>query len=319
MKPAECGFASNIHTPVTVFIYTGILRKIFVPMIASMTGFASVSRETEIGSILLEIRSLNHRYLDIQFRLPDELKFFEPVIREKLASELSRGKVDCRLSVNASEESETRRSIDEAVLAKLAGLNRQVREKIPEAVGLSVAEILKWPGIFGKETFSREDAQKEVGELLGVAMADFSATRRREGEKLKAMLLSRMAEIREKVVLVSPRIPELIASFQEKLVSRLKAAMVDLDDERIRQELTLFAGKIDVDEELSRLAAHLDEMERILEKGGVVGKRLDFLMQELNREANTLGSKSVDIEVSRIAMEIKVLIEQMREQIQNIE
>ncbi len=288
-------------------------------MIASMTGFASVSRETEIGSILLEIRSLNHRYLDIQFRLPDELKFLEPVIREKLASELSRGKVDCRLSVNASEESETRRSIDEAVLARLAGLNREIREKIPEAVSLSVAEILKWPGIFGKENLSRENAQTEVGELLDAAMADFSATRRREGEKLKAILLLRMAEIRKKLALASPRIPELIASFQEKLVSRLKAAMIDLDDERIRQELTLFAGKIDVDEELSRLAAHLDEMERILEKGGVVGKRLDFLMQELNREANTLGSKSVDIEVSRIAMEIKVLIEQMREQIQNIE
>ena len=288
-------------------------------MIASMTGFASVSRETEIGSILLEIRSLNHRYLDIQFRLPDELKFLEPVIREKLASELSRGKVDCRLSVNASEESETRRSIDEAVLARLAGLSRQIREKIPEAVSLSVAEILKWPGIFGKENLSRENAQTEVGELLDAAMADFSATRRREGEKLKAILLLRMAEIRKKLALASPRIPELIASFQEKLVSRLKAAVIDLDDERIRQELTLFAGKIDVDEELSRLAAHLDEMERILEKGGVVGKRLDFLMQELNREANTLGSKSVDIEVSRIAMEIKVLIEQMREQIQNIE
>ena len=288
-------------------------------MIASMTGFASVSRETEIGSILLEIRSLNHRYLDIQFRFPDELKFLEPVIREKLASELSRGKVDCRLSVNASEESETRRSIDEAVLARLAGLNREIREKIPEAVSLSVAEILKWPGIFGKENLSRENAQTEVGELLDAAMADFSATRRREGEKLKAILLLRMAEIRKKLALASPRIPELIASFQEKLVSRLKAAMIDLDDERIRQELTLFAGKIDVDEELSRLAAHLDEMERILEKGGVVGKRLDFLMQELNREANTLGSKSVDIEVSRIAMEIKVLIEQMREQIQNIE
>lgn len=288
-------------------------------MIASMTGFASVSRETEIGSILFEIRSLNHRYLDIQFRFPDELKFLEPVIREKLASELSRGKVDCRLSVNASEESETRRSIDEAVLARLAGLNREIREKIPEAVSLSVAEILKWPGIFGKENLSRENTQKEVGELLDAAMADFSATRRREGEKLKAILLLRMAEIRKKLALASPRIPELIASFQEKLVSRLKAAVIDLDDERIRQELTLFAGKIDVDEELSRLAAHLDEMERILEKGGVVGKRLDFLMQELNREANTLGSKSVDIEVSRIAMEIKVLIEQMREQIQNIE
>ncbi|HQT26483.1 MAG TPA: YicC family protein, partial [Burkholderiales bacterium] len=202
---------------------------------------------------------------------------------------------------------------------RLARWSSEIRESIPDAAGLSVGEILGWPGIFGTEAFSQETLLEEMGKLAKIALEDFSSTRRREGEKLKAILIERMAGIRGLAGAVSPKVPELIASFQEKLVLRLREAMVDLNDERIRHELTLFASKIDVDEELSRLNAHLDEMERILGKGGVVGKRLDFLMQELNREANTLGSKSSDIEVSRIAMEIKVLIEQMREQIQNIE
>ncbi len=291
----------------------------FSSMIASMTGFASVSRELEIGSVLLEIRSLNHRYLDIQIRLPDELKAFEPMIREKLSGELSRGKVECRLAVNRSGAGDANRRIEPEMLERLLQWSDEIRNKIPQAACLSVSEILNWPGIFGTEAFSQDMLREAMGELTKIALEDFSSTRMREGAKLKALLLERMNEIRNKVVLVSPKIPGLIAAFQEKLVSRLRDAMVDLDDDRIRHELTLFAAKIDVDEELSRLKAHLDEMDRILEKGGVVGKRLDFLMQELNREANTLGSKSADLEVSRMAMEIKVLIEQMREQIQNIE
>lgn len=288
-------------------------------MIASMTGFASVSRETEAGSILLEIRSLNHRYLDIQFRLPDELKFLEPVIREKLSGEMSRGKVECRLSISSQSAMESERAIDGAVLEKLSRWNNEIRNRIPEASSLSVSDVLAWPGIFGTENLPQEALRETLGELLDAGLEEFSATRRREGEKLKAVLLERMNEIEKRVNEVAPRIPGLIAAFQEKLVLRLKDAMVNLEDERIRHEIALFAAKIDVDEELSRLKAHLEEMHRILEKGGVAGKRLDFLMQELNREANTLGSKSSDMEVSRIAMEIKVLIEQMREQIQNIE
>ncbi len=288
-------------------------------MIASMTGFASAGREMETGSVLIEIRSLNHRYLDIQFKLPEEMKFAEPLLRERLAAEMSRGKVDCRISFNRNAAGESGKHIDREALQRLARWSGEIREIIPDAASLSVSEILGWPGIFGTEAFSQQAMLEEMDKLARIALDDFSATRKREGEKLKAILLDRMAGIRRLVAEVSPKVPDLIASFQEKLVSRLKEAMVDLNDERIRHELTLFASKIDVDEELSRLNAHLDEMGRILQKGGVVGKRLDFLMQELNREANTLGSKSADIEVSRIAMEIKVLIEQMREQIQNIE
>ena len=288
-------------------------------MIASMTGFASASRDLGIGSVLLEIRSVNHRYLDLQIRLPDELRSFEPAIRESLSGELSRGKVEFRLSVNRMGSEDANGKIDPGMLDRLLRWNNEIRQKIPDADGLSVSEILNWPGIFGTADLSQEALREEIGELTKIALQDFSSTRRREGGKLKALLLERMKEIRKKVGAVAPKIPGLIAAFEEKLVLRLKEAMVDLDDDRIRHELTLFAAKIDVDEELSRLNAHLDEMERILDKGGVVGKRLDFLMQELNREANTLGSKSADIEVSRVAMEIKVLIEQMREQIQNIE
>ena len=285
-------------------------------MISSMTGFASVTSETGIS---IEIRSVNHRYLDVQLRLPDELKFAEPVIREKITRELSRGKVECRASISRAQTGESESRLDAAVLDDIARLNAAVRKKIPDAASITVSEILAWPGIFGSAGFFQEKVQEEVSTLVDTAMADFSATRRREGEKLKSILLERMAEIRKKVEEVRPKMPGLLQAFEEKLTSRLKEALTNVDDERIRHEITLFASRIDVDEELSRLAAHLDEMDRILAKGGVVGKRLDFLMQELNREANTLGSKSVDLDVSRISMEIKVLIEQMREQIQNIE
>ncbi len=285
-------------------------------MISSMTGFASAFGETGLS---IEIRSVNHRYLDVQFRLPDELKFAEPMIREKFTRELSRGKVECRVSFSGVQSGEAESRLDAAVLDDIAKLNAAVRKKIPDAASITVSEILAWPGIFGSASHSQEKIQEEISALADIAMADFSATRRREGEKLKAILIERMKEIRKKVDEVRPKMPGLLQAFEEKLTSRLKEALSSVDDERIRHEITLFASRIDVDEELSRLVAHLDEMDRILAKGGVVGKRLDFLMQELNREANTLGSKSVDIEVSRISMEIKVLIEQMREQIQNIE
>jgi uncharacterized protein (TIGR00255 family) len=285
-------------------------------MISSMTGFASAFGETGLS---IEIRSVNHRYLDVQFRLPDELKFAEPIIREKFTRELSRGKVECRVSFSGVQSGEAESRLDAAVLDDIAKLNAAVRKKIPDAASITVSEILAWPGIFGSASLSQEKVQEEISALADIAMADFSATRRREGEKLKAILIERMKEIRKKVDEVRPKMPGLLQAFEEKLTSRLKEALSSVDDERIRHEITLFASRIDVDEELSRLVAHLDEMDRILAKGGVVGKRLDFLMQELNREANTLGSKSVDIEVSRISMEIKVLIEQMREQIQNIE
>jgi uncharacterized protein (TIGR00255 family) len=184
---------------------------------------------------------------------------------------------------------------------------------------LTVADILRWPGMLGADELPVDELRTTASELMPEVLREFGAARAREGEKLATVILERAADMRKRIAVVQPRMPGIIAAFQDKLNTRLKDALVSADDERVRQEIALFVNKIDVDEELSRLATHLDELERILKKGGAAGKRLDFLMQELNREGNTLGSKSADIEVTRVAMDLKLLIEQMREQIQNIE
>jgi uncharacterized protein (TIGR00255 family) len=287
--------------------------------ICSMTGYAVVAKELPQGSLNLEIRSVNSRYLDIQFRLPDEFRQLEAAMREFLTARLKRGKIECRASFSRITPAENLQHINADLLQKLLELDRTVRAVLPEARGLAVADVLRWPGILGTESSSAENLFGPCMELLGAALDELTAARGREGAKLKAILLERLGNMRRLASEVSPRIPALLATFQEKLKARLCEAMINCDDERIRQELTLFASKIDVDEELSRLQAHFDEVERVLEKGGAIGKRLDFLMQELNREANTIGAKSVDAEVSKISVELKVLIEQMREQVQNIE
>lgn len=288
-------------------------------MIYSMTGYACAVRDLPQGTFNLELRSVNHRYLDLQFRLPDELKPLEAGLREALSGRLSRGKIECRINLAAPAAGEKPLQLNQDLLQQLRRLNHEVQAAIPESRDLSVADVLRWPGIFGSETLPLEELREVCHALLEQAFGEFSASRGREGEKLKVLLLERVARMEQLVEQVKPRIPQLIAAYEEKLGARLREAMVSGDEERIRQELVLFAGKIDVDEELSRLTAHFSELKRILAKGGAAGKRLDFMMQELNREANTLGSKSVDLEVSQVSMELKVLTEQMREQIQNIE
>lgn len=288
-------------------------------MIASMTGYAVISREIPQGSLTLELRSVNNRYLDIQFRLPDEFRLLEPAMRELLNTQIKRGKIDCRLTFMSHARIDLPQQLNEQLLNKLLELNNTVKSILSDAKSLTVADILRWPGILKSDILSTPELHEACMELLQATLNEFTATRVREGEKLKNALLERLRQLRRLTTELSPRIPILLANFQEKLIARLEEAKIDYNDERIRQELTLFASKIDVDEELSRLQTHLDEVERTLLKGGCVGKRLDFLMQELNREANTLGSKSVDVEVSKISVELKVLIEQMREQVQNIE
>ena len=288
-------------------------------MIYSMTGFASVAAELDSGSIALELRAVNHRYLDLQLRMPDELRRLEPVLREAIAAQLTRGKVECRIGFAARQSGQNPAQLNQALLRQLVQWNDEVQAVLPEARNLSVADILRWNGVLESATLSADELRTTVPELLQQALREFAAAREREGGKLKAFLLQRVVQIEALCTMVTPRIPAAIAAYEEKLAARLLAAMQNTDDERLRQEISLFASKIDVDEELSRLQAHLSEMKRVLEKGGTVGKRLDFLTQELNREANTLGSKSVDTEVSRVSMEMKLLIEQMREQIQNIE
>ena len=276
-------------------------------MILSMTGYATASAELDSGSLTLELRAVNHRYLDIQLRMPDELRSLEGQLREAITAQLQRGKVECRINYAARSGQSG------------AALNREVRAVLPDARSLGVADVLRWNGMLETLAASADELRAALLGLLQDVLQEFSASRAREGEKLKDFLLQRVEKIEALRNGVMPHVPAAIAAYEQKLITRLREAMQNAEDERVRQEITLFAGKIDVDEELSRLASHLAEMRRILTQGGAVGKRLDFLMQELNREANTLGSKSVDAEVSRSAMEMKILIEQMREQIQNLE
>lgn len=287
-------------------------------MIFSMTGYATTTEETPAGSYNFEIRSVNNRYLDIQLRLPDEFRKHEPAMRELLTSQLSRGKVECRLNFTAALHAESELQLDSTLLEKLLHLEQAVKTRHPAAPSLTIAEILKWPGMLGKDA-TPDASDAVIIALLQTTLGELKAARTREGDKLKTMLLERINQMRSLLQTAMPRIPTLIAAFEEKLRTRLEEILVNREDDRIHQEITLFASKIDVDEELSRLQAHLDEVERIINQGGAVGKRLDFMMQELHREANTIGSKSVDLEITRISMELKVIIEQMREQVQNIE
>jgi len=288
-------------------------------MILSMTGYANSSADIAAGSLSLELRAVNHRYLDIQLRMPEELRCFETSLREMITAQLQRGKVECRINYAARGSQGSGATLNRDLLQQLAVWNSEVQAALPDARTMRVAEVLNWQGVLETASASSDELRDTLQDLLQTTLQEFSASRAREGEKLKDFLLQRLEKIEALRIDVMPHIPAAIAAYELKLTNRLREAMLGAEDDRIRQEITLFASKIDVDEELSRLASHLGEMRRILSKGGAVGKRLDFLMQELNREANTLGSKSVDAEVSRSAMEMKILIEQMREQIQNLE
>ena len=288
-------------------------------MIYSMTGYATVAHELPEGVLNIELRAVNHRFLDIQVRMPEELRFVEPSLRELFSGKVSRGKLECRLGYSPAAAGATRLELNEALTRQLGALNRQVQALLPDSEGLRVVDVLRWPGVLAANALPL-DAMRDLCTVLAQsALDEFNGFRAREGERLKTFLLDRVARMEALVGTVAPRMPQVLASYQEKLATRLKEAIGSADDDRIRQELALFMTRSDVDEEISRLNAHLTEVRRVLDRGGTVGKRLDFLMQELNREANTLGSKAADNEVSQTAVELKVLIEQMREQVQNVE
>lgn len=288
-------------------------------MICSMTGYAVKTRDIERGTLQLELKSVNSRYLDFHFRISEELRALEMPLRELLAARLSRGKVECRLSFNAGSARGDQLELNGELLGSLKVLNQRVRDEMPEARPLSVNDVLRWPGMFGDQSIDFAALGPQVMALAREVLDEFTASRAREGEKLAAMIVDRVNAIRAVVDRVAPRIPEAQALFTDKLRQRLQEALGNASDDRILQEVAVFATRIDVAEELTRLNAHLDEVERVLKHGGACGKRLDFLMQELNREANTLGSKSAVTEVSQASMDLKLLIEQMREQIQNLE
>ncbi len=288
-------------------------------MILSMTGFAATSAEIPGASLVAELRSVNHRYLDLSIRLSDELRSLEPALREKLSGQLKRGKVELRLGLNRSTPGAASLAVDPGRVAALAAAADDVGRQVPRAAPLSVHEILRWPGVLAEPAVDPETLAARALALVDEALGELAAARAREGAKLAAILSARCQDIAAQVTRVAPRIPAVHAAYTEKLNARLREAGLDPNEDRLKQELAVFATKVDVEEELSRLTTHVAEFRRVLAAGGSAGKRLDFLAQELHREANTLGSKSVDAEVSRAALELKVLIEQMREQVQNLE
>ena len=288
-------------------------------MTFSMTGFAALEQPLDSATLLLELRAVNSRYLDLHFKLDENLRSFEPAVRELINSHLSRGKVECKINLVQRAKSNQALQLDEGLMQQLAVIGAQAQQHFPQSRALSVADILRWPGVVLTEVLGQETLLEDIKNLLNQGLKDLNASRAREGEKLKALVLDRLSKIEALVEQVKPLLPALSKEYQAKLEAKLQENLKNVDPERVAQELVLFAQRIDVDEELSRLTAHISEVKRILASDAPAGKRLDFLMQELNREANTLGSKSVSIQTTQVSMELKVLIEQMREQIQNIE
>lgn len=288
-------------------------------MIHSMTGYASHERSTTSGALQVELRSVNQRYLELHPKLEDAFRAIEPQVREVLKARLGRGKVECRISLSKVTTEGVNTQLNHLALQNIAASVKAASEYFPETQAVDILDVLRMPGVMASEGIDTESLAQEAISMLDLAVTDLIVARAREGEKLQAMILERLAEVEALVVTVKPMMPGMVKAYQAKLLARLEEAQQSGDDERIRQEVVLYTQRIDVDEELSRLGAHVDEVKHILSEGGIVGKKLDFLMQEMNREANTLGSKSVNIDTTQIAMQLKVLIEQMREQVQNIE
>lgn len=288
-------------------------------MVASMTAFARREIETPMGVMTWELRSVNHRYLDISLRIPDELRGMEAAARERLVTRLSRGKVDGTFRLRPSAEAGFKLALNDALVTELVALGRTVHDRWGTPSGLTVADVLRWPGAVQPTETNLDGVQSVAMNLLDHVLGDLSEARQREGGKLATMVVQRGDAMTQLVEGARTRLPEVIELYRKRLQSRLADLTSTVDPQRIEQEMVLMTQKFDIAEELDRIFVHLDEVRRVLHQPGPVGRRLDFLMQELNREANTLGSKSVDLETTRASVDMKVLIEQMREQIQNIE
>jgi len=288
-------------------------------MTTSMTGFAAHSINLEHASINFDLRSVNQRYLELHFRLADEVRILEPQLRELIQQRLTRGKVECRVSLNPNPTATPDNGLNPVILERLAHWQAEVQQRLPNSAPLSVNEILRWPGAVPAATQSQDTLNEATLAGVRATLDEMVACRQREGAKLQQHVLDRLAAAETEVETLRPLLPTLIAAQRDKLTERLHEALGEAGHERLAQEIVLAAQKADIDEELSRLSAHFTEVRRVLTQPGAVGKRLDFLMQELHREANTLGAKSVAVETSRVSLELKVLIEQMREQVQNVE
>ncbi len=288
-------------------------------MISSMTAFSRAENRDEQGELVCELRSVNHRYLEMFVRLPEELRALEPLVRERLTQRLGRGKVDCTVRFVPAKQAAASVVVNERLAQQVIDAAGQVGMLLHESVPPRAMEILRWPGVLETEEQDFAPVQKAAAELLERAIDGMIESRQREGDRLAEMIRQGCASMRGEVAKVRELMPQVIESIRERLRNRLAEVSEELDQGRLEQEMALLAQRLDVDEEMDRLQAHLDEVESVLEWDEPVGRRLDFLMQELNREANTLASKSSHVDSTRVGVELKVLIEQMREQVQNIE
>jgi len=288
-------------------------------MINSMTGFAAHSLNLDHASVNIDLRSVNQRYLELHFRLGDEFRALEPQLRELIQQRLARGKVECRISLAALPAATQDNGLNPAILELLSQWQQDVLQRLPNSTPLSVNEILRWPGAVQTAALTQDSLNTAALTGARAALDELVKSRQREGSQLKQHILDRLGAAEAQVAGLRPLLPALIAAQRNKLTERLRDALGEAGHERLAQEIALVSQKADIDEELSRLTTHFTEVRRVLNQTSAVGKRLDFLMQELHREANTLGAKSVAIETSRVSLELKVLIEQMREQVQNLE
>ncbi|MCP5163560.1 MAG: YicC family protein [Pseudomonadales bacterium] len=288
-------------------------------MIHSMTAFARESDTSDEGVLTVELRSVNHRYLDCSFKLPDPLRALEPALREQAGKALARGKLDCLIRLQSHTATDIDLEVSIGHLDKLLAATRIVTDRMPTASAPNALEILQFPGVCSACQGSEEALHRAATALFAKTLAGLTETRRREGQKLAALVLDRLRQVEAAVADIRTLLPALLQHQHDRIVARIEELSVEIDSNRLEQELVHLAQKADVDEELDRLEAHVEEVRHTLEKGGPCGRRLDFLMQELNREANTLSSKSIASATTQHAVSLKVLIEQMREQIQNIE
>jgi len=294
-------------------------RGALLVMIQSMTAFARESVTTGQGVLTVELRSVNHRYLDCSFKLPDALRALEPQLRGRVSAVLARGKLDCMLRLQAHPTQAGELRIDAARLEALLADSRVVQDRLQNVAPINPLQVLQFPGIYSAQEESEEELQEQALTLFGRGLDAMQQTRRREGEKLALLVLDRLTQVAAQVSATRGILPELMQQQRNRIIARITDLGVEVDEGRLEQELVYMAQRADVDEELDRLDAHIGEVRRTLKQGGACGRRLDFLMQELNREANTLSSKSQSASTTQNAVELKVLIEQMREQIQNIE
>ncbi len=287
-------------------------------MIASMTGFARREISGSWGTLVCELRSVNHRFLEAGFRLPDELRSAEGELRQHLSREVRRGKVDCTLSYRRAQVSEAGLEIDAQALERLLARLKDISRSFPQQ-SVNLIDVLRWPGVLKEDTSGGEELLVATKALFGSTLEDLMAARAREGLRLKEILELRCTGLEDYVRQVRERLPEVHTRLRARLDERLKELTANVDQDRLEQELAILLQRLDVDEELERLSGHIQEIRRVLAANEPAGRRLDFLMQELNREANTLSSKSQDLDTTRSAVDMKVIIEQMREQVQNAE